>query len=76
MAGLGGTGPQVTVRLEVIGDYSREELEAMEAVSQLSSEPCQHRQCQGESSSLPSRGSQGISTACHLVRDLLWTCTI
>lgn len=61
MAGLGGTGPPVTVRLEVIGDYSREEVEAMEAVSQLSSEPCQQRQSHGESSSLPYRGSQGTT---------------
>lgn len=62
MAGLGGRGPPVTVRLEVIGDYSREELEAMEAVSQLSSEPCQHRHCPGEGSSLPTRGYQGNPT--------------
>ena len=71
MAGLGGTGPPVTVRLEVIGDYSREELEAMEAASQMSSEPCQHRQCQGESSSLPSRGSQGTYTRTALLRNAL-----
>lgn len=58
MAGLGGTGPPVTVRLEVIGDYTQEELAAAEAASQLSSEPCQHRQSSAEGS-LPSRGSQG-----------------
>jgi len=58
MAGLGGTGPPVTVRLEVIADYTREELEAADAASQLSSEPCQHRHGLGEGS-LSSKGSQG-----------------
>jgi hypothetical protein len=61
MAGLGGTGPPVTVSLEVIGDYTKEELEAAEAASQLSSEPCQHRMSSGESS-LASRTSQGATS--------------
>ena len=64
MAGLGGTGPPVTVRLEVIGDYSRDELAAAEAADQSSSEPCQHRQSAADGS-LPARGSQGaLHPAC------------
>ena len=67
MAGLGGTGPPVTVRLEVIGDYSRDELAAAEAAHQAPSEPCQHRQSAADGS-LPARGSQGalhIASGAH-----------
>ena len=64
MAGLGGTGPPVTVRLEVIGDYSKDELAAAEAAAQAPSEPCRHRQSAADGS-LPARGSQGaLHAAC------------
>ena len=68
MAGLGGTGPPVTVRLEVIGDYSRDELAAAEAAAQAHPEPCQHRQSAVEGS-LPARGSQGALRAACAAHD-------
>ena len=70
MAGLGGTGPPVTVRLEVIGDYGKDELAAAEAAAQAPSEPCQHRQSAADGG-LPARGSQGALHAACAANDAL-----